>query len=120
MTSTKTDRPAGGLSERTEAGGPAEDQSLIGRAEHAVEEVIEETERCIGHYPVSAVAATFAGGVLGGWLVGRLAARGPKTRRPARGTEGPPEPGAGKGNREAVLNWEDEGGRGAPERRQTQ
>ena len=101
---------------KAEAGGAGEDQRLIGRAEHAV----EETNRCFRRYASGAVLATFAGGVLGGWLVGRIVARGSKTRRPARGTEGQPEPGAGKGYREAVLNWEDEGGRGAPEERQTQ
>jgi ElaB/YqjD/DUF883 family membrane-anchored ribosome-binding protein len=71
MTSTKTDRPAGGLSEQVSAAGAAEGEGLLGRAEHAVEEVIEETERCIGHYPVSSVAAALGGGILIGYFIGR-------------------------------------------------
>jgi ElaB/YqjD/DUF883 family membrane-anchored ribosome-binding protein len=51
------------------------DQSLVGRAEQAVEEVVEEAERCIGHYPISSVAAALGGGVLIGWLIGRASGR---------------------------------------------
>ena len=51
------------------------DQGLVGRAEQAVEEVVEEAERCIGHYPVSAVAAALGGGILIGWLIGRASGR---------------------------------------------
>ena len=51
------------------------DQGLVDRAEQAVEEVVVEAERCIGHYPISSVAAALGGGVLIGWLIGRTSAR---------------------------------------------
>jgi ElaB/YqjD/DUF883 family membrane-anchored ribosome-binding protein len=51
------------------------DQGLVGRAEQAVEEVVEEAERCIGHYPISSVAAALGGGILIGWLIGRASGR---------------------------------------------
>ena len=51
------------------------DQGLVNRAEEAVEEVVEEAERCIGHYPISSVAAALGGGVLIGWLIGRASGR---------------------------------------------
>ena len=57
------------------AGAAGEGTGLTARAEQAVEEVVEEAERCIGHYPVSAVAAALGGGVLIGWLIGRAAGR---------------------------------------------
>ena len=51
------------------------DQGLVTRAEQAVEEVAEEAGRCIGHYPVSSVAAALGGGLLIGWLIGRASGR---------------------------------------------
>ena len=51
------------------------DQGLVSQAEQAVEEVVEEAGRCIGHYPVSSVAAALGGGLLIGWLLGRAGAR---------------------------------------------
>ena len=76
-------------------------------AGQAVEGVVGESGRCIGRYPVSAAAAAFIGGVLGGWLAGRLFARGSERRPSARVRRGPWVADADK---EAILNWEDEGG----------
>ena len=43
----------------------------VTRGYEAAEEVVEESARCVGHYPFSSVAVAFGGGVLVGWLIAR-------------------------------------------------
>jgi hypothetical protein len=104
MTDAGLNRLADGSNDEGAAG---EGQNLVAPAGQAVEGVAGESKRCIGRYPVSAAAAAFAGGVLGGWLAGRLISRGPKRRTSARVRRGPRGASADK---EAILKWEDEGG----------
>lgn len=103
-----TDAGLNKLADGSNADGAAgEGRNLVAPAGQAVEGVAGESKQCIGRYPVSAAAAAFAGGVLGGWLAGRLISRGSKRRPFARVRRVPRGGGVDK---EAILKWEDEGG----------
>lgn len=51
----------------------------IKRGYEAAGELVEETAQCVGHYPLSAVALAFGGGVLVGLLLARSS--GPRLSR---------------------------------------
>lgn len=83
-----------------------ESQGVSKLTGEAADTLIAETAQCVRHYPLSAVAAAFGGGVLVGWLIaynlkGRISWGREERRRSF--TED-------KANSIAISIWENEGG----------
>lgn len=83
----------------------SEPLSLTALAE-AASTLIAETAQCVRHYPLTAVATAFGGGVLVGWFI----ANDLKTRLYVGSEQRQQKIREDKANKRAISRWESEGG----------